>query len=131
MAQLSYGKRGATPGELWLWLLQRLTGLLLIALVLLHGWFNHFAQIGAFEAGLQDELVVFSVVEDRLTRVGFIFLDLALLTLVLFHGLNGVRTVLLEWRPAARHGRAVTRSLIGLGLAVWVVTFVALVDLIL
>ncbi|MDP6824262.1 MAG: hypothetical protein QF554_13330 [Dehalococcoidia bacterium] len=131
MAELSYRKYEAPSGEFWLWFLQRVTGLLLIALVLLHGWFNHFAQIDAFEAGLQDEPVVFSVVADRLTRVGFIALDLALLTLVLFHGLNGVRTVLLEWRPAARRRRAVTRSLIGIGVAAWVVTFIALVVLIL
>ncbi len=128
--QILYPRNGKTAGEFWPWFLQRFTGLLLVALVLLHGWFNHFAQIDAVEAGLQAEPVVFSVVEDRLTRVGFILLDAALLMLVLFHGLNGLRTVLMEWWPAARHPSAVTRSLITVGLATWAVTFAALLVLI-
>lgn len=131
MAQHSYVRGGPAASGFWLWFLQRLTGVLLLALVLLHGWFSHFAQIDAVEAGLQDEPVVFSVVEDRLTRVGFIVLDVALLTLVLYHGLNGVRTVLLEWRAAARHARAVTAALFGIGFATWSVTFAALIVLIL
>ncbi len=95
-----------------------MSGLLLIVFVLLHGWLTYFAQIGDFEAGLQDEVVVFEVVKRRLAQGLFVALDFALLATVLYHGLNGIRNILLEWRPTARRERATT-------LALWVVGLVA------
>ena len=108
-----------TPG-FWLWLLQRFSGLLLIVFVALHGWFTHFAQVGNVETGSQAEAVTFEVVSQRLAQGFFVFFDFALLALVLYHGLNGIRGILLEWRPASRRQREVTVGLWMLGLMAFI-----------
>ncbi|HJO83153.1 MAG: hypothetical protein QF717_09680 [SAR202 cluster bacterium] len=105
-----------TPG-FWPWFLQRISSLLLLVLILLHGWINHFLPISDVEAGLQDKLVIFDVVAERLAQGAFVALDIALLTLVLYHGLNGVRGILLEWGPTARRARTVTSTLWTIGAA--------------
>ena len=112
----SYNPAPETPG-FWPWLLQRLSGVALVLLLVLHGWFTHFANVGEFRAGLQEEVVVWEVVKHRLSQAGFLVLDFSLLALVLYHGLNGVRTVLMEWRPTARRERAVTLLVWTIGLA--------------
>ncbi len=106
---------GGTPG-FWLWLLQRFSGLLLIFLVLLHGWYTHFAPIGYVQAGIHAEVVLYDIVKERLTQAVFIALDFSLLAVVLYHGLNGIRNILLEWKPAAQRQFAVTASLWFVGL---------------
>ena len=104
-----------TPG-FWLWFFQRISGLLLLFLVLAHGSITHFLPIGDVRAGIQDEPVVYEVVKQRLAQGFFVFFDFALLSLALYHGLNGMRNIMLEWRPAARRQRIVTASLWILGL---------------
>ena len=60
-----------------LWLTQRITAVLLVVLLGLHLWLSNFAlEWAAFPRAL---------------------IDLALLALALFHGLNGVRTVVLDF----------------------------------
>ena len=104
-----------TPG-LWLWFFQRISGLLLLFLVLAHGSITHFLQIGDVQAGIQDEPVVYEIVKQRLAQGFFVFFDFSLLSLALYHGLNGIRNILLEWRPTARRQRLVTTSLWIVGL---------------
>ena len=60
-----------------LWLSQRVTAVLLIVFLGLHLWASNFAT---------DWVVVFRAV-----------VDISLLVLVLFHGLNGVRSVVLDF----------------------------------
>jgi succinate dehydrogenase hydrophobic anchor subunit len=100
----------------WLWLLQRFSGLLLLFLVLLHGWFTHFALIGDVQAGIHEEVVLYDIVKGRLTQTVFIILDFSLLAVVLYHGLNGIRNILLEWKPVAQQQLAVALSLWALGI---------------
>ena len=103
----------------WQWFLQRVSGLLLIALVGGHMWMGHFSGLADGIAGSQEELVLYDIVERRLAQGLFIFVDFSLLALVLYHGLSGLRSVLLEWGPAARRGDQVSIGLLLLG----VVTF--------
>ena len=84
--------------------------------MLTHGSITHFLPIGDVQAGIQDEPVVYEVVKQRLAKGFFVFFDFALLSLALYHGLNGIRNILFEWRPAARRQRMVTASLWILGL---------------
>lgn len=100
----------------WPWLLQRLSALALIFLLGVHIWITHFADIGKVVGGQQEELVLFHLVRLRLQSLLFMLVDGALLGLALFHGLNGMRSVLLEWRPLARKERWMTRSLWAVGL---------------
>ena len=87
----------------WPWFLQRVSGFLLIFLVGVHIWMTHFSGLGDVVRGHQEELVLFEIVQQRLAQGLFIFIDFSLLALVLYHGLNGMRNILLEWGPAARH----------------------------
>ena len=81
-----------------LWLLQRITAVLLVALLGLHLWASNFATNWAsvLHAGI----------------------DISLLAVALFHGLNGVRTVLLDFGlgPQARKF---------LSVSLWILGFVA------
>ena len=98
------------PG-FWPWFLQRLSGVLLVFFLAAHIWIGHFAGLGNVVAGRQEELVLFDIVRQRLAQGFFIFIDFSLLALVLYHGLNGVRSILLEWAPTAKHQRAMATTL--------------------
>ena len=113
-------RRSGSQG-FWLWYLQRFSGLLLVFLVLLHGWFTHLAPIGDVREGVHAEVVLFDIVKQRLAQGAFIFLDFSLLAAVLYHGLNGIRNILLEWKPAAKRQFAVNVALWTLGVAAFVV----------
>ena len=89
---------------------------MLIFLVGVHIWMTHFSGLGDVVQGRQEELVLFAIVKQRLAQGLFIFVDFSLLGLVLFHGLNGMRNILLEWAPAARRAGAITVGLWALGL---------------
>ena len=80
-----------------LWVLQRITAVLLVVFLGLHLWASNFT---ADWAALFRALV-----------------DLALLVLALFHGLNGVRTVVLDFGPGLQGRRFLSASLAMLGIA--------------
>ena len=104
----------------WPWFLQRVSGFLLIFLVGVHIWMTHFSGLGDVVRGHQEELVLFEIVKQRLAQGLFIFIDFSLLALVLYHGLNGMRNILLEWGPAARHAAGMTAGLWLLGVSTFV-----------
>ncbi len=86
----------ARSGNVWLWLLQRITAVLLILVLSVHLWIANFAESSAsFRA----------------------VLGLVLLGLALFHGLNGVRTVVLDFNVGARGRKFATGILVLLGVA--------------
>ncbi len=99
----------------WQWFLQRVSGLLLISLVGVHMWMGHFSGLGDVIGGSQEELVLYDVVKRRLAQGLFIFVDFSLLALVLYHGLSGLRSVVMEWGPAARREKQVSIGLLLLG----------------
>ena len=101
----------------WPWFFQRVSGLLLIFLLGVHIWMGHFSGLSAVIEGRQDELVLYDIVKQRLAQGLFIFVDFSLLALVLYHGLNGMRNILLEWGPAAQREAAITKGLWALGTA--------------
>ncbi|MCL4534521.1 MAG: hypothetical protein M1370_05090 [Bacteroidetes bacterium] len=98
-------------GEIWTWLVQRVTAALLLVFLGTHFWVLHFA--------LADESITFSSVTARLQTPFFAVVDSALLAIVLFHGLNGLRAVLLDFDFAQRIERALT----------WILIFVGVVTL--
>ncbi|HJN86521.1 MAG: succinate dehydrogenase [Dehalococcoidia bacterium] len=111
------GIRERDPSGFWPWFFQRVSGLLLIFFLAVHIWMAHFSGIADVIDGRREELVLFDIVERRLAQGLFVFVDFSLLALVLFHGLNGVRNILLEWRPAAERRRPITAGLWLLGVA--------------
>ncbi len=66
--------------KLWQWLSLRLSGLLLITFVAIHLWALHYEEIPSSS---------FQEIAAKLRSPGFVFLDLALLVLALYHGLLG------------------------------------------
>ena len=80
----------ATPTNIWLWLFQRVTAVLLVAVLGLHVWLANFGQAST-----------------SLRAV----LGLTLLGLALFHGLNGVRTVVLDFDVGVQ-GRKFTTTIL-------------------
>lgn len=92
---------------MWPWLLQRVTAVLLLFFVLGHLWIEHFLHLGA--------RITYASVAERLLHAFYVFVDLGLLVVVVYHGLNGLGTVLfdLPWSPAAQ--RRITAGLWVLG----------------
>jgi succinate dehydrogenase / fumarate reductase membrane anchor subunit len=81
--------------SLMLWLLQRVTAIVLVVLLALHIWASNFATDWA-----------------TILRAS---VDLSLLALALFHGLNGVRTVVLDFGPSIHGRRFLSAGLVMLG----------------
>ena len=79
-----------------LWLLQRITAILLVLFLGLHLWASNFT------------------VEWTATFRAVV--DLVLLALALFHGLNGVRTIILDFGPGIQGRRFLSATLALLGI---------------
>jgi succinate dehydrogenase / fumarate reductase membrane anchor subunit len=88
------GADRAAPTNVWLWLFQRVTAVLLIVILGLHLWLANFGQATASLRAL---------------------LGVTLLGLALFHGLNGVRTVIFDFNVGVQGRKFVTMVLLLLG----------------
>ena len=84
----------STPTNVWLWLFQRVTAVLLIVILGVHLWLANFGQASASLRAI---------------------LGVTLLGLALFHGLNGVRTVIFDFNIGAQGRRFTTTVLLLLG----------------
>lgn len=71
------------------WIFQRISGAALVFLVAIHVWTLHY--------GNPETPPNYANLVDRLHTIGFIALDISLLVLALFHGLNGVRNIVLDY----------------------------------
>jgi succinate dehydrogenase / fumarate reductase membrane anchor subunit len=85
---------GATPRpqsgfELAAWLFMRLSGLLLIILVLIHLWIMHLLT------GIEN--VNYDFVANRFRTPFWRLYDWVMLTLALIHGMNGMRYVVTDY----------------------------------
>jgi succinate dehydrogenase / fumarate reductase membrane anchor subunit len=80
----------AVKRGMWSWFLQRLTGLLLVTGMILHFTATHFQGHTA---------ITFEQVVSRLQSISWQLFDLSLLALVLYHGLNGLWAVALDFKP--------------------------------
>ncbi len=103
IATESAGPRAAAWGDrvrvmrgAFAWFMQRITAALLLVFLGAHFWVLHFAIVG--------QSVTFGRVADRLHSPWFVLLDSLLLAVAIYHGLNGVRTVIFDFniRPAAK-----------------------------
>jgi succinate dehydrogenase hydrophobic anchor subunit len=83
-----------TPTNVWLWLLQRVAAVLLIVFLGVHLWLANFGQASASLRAI----------------IGVILLGLAL-----FHGLNGVRTVIFDFNVGVQGRKFATMLLLLLG----------------
>jgi len=94
----------------WPWVLQRLTGLILVVGLAVHFWVLHFAI---------ERPVTFDKVLERLRYPGWVLFDLLLLVAAIYHGLNGLWAIILDYAPNDLSKRVV-------GLVLWIVGIVTL-----
>ena len=84
----------STPTNVWLWLFQRISAVLLIIILGVHLWLSNFGQASASLRAI---------------------LGVTLLGLALFHGLNGVRTVVFDFDVGVQGRKFTTMLLLLLG----------------
>jgi succinate dehydrogenase / fumarate reductase, membrane anchor subunit len=114
--------RRPTSFEIWSWFFMRISGILLVFLVLIHLYIMHVVDGGV-------ERVSFDFVAARWSNVGWRSFDWLMLFLALLHGANGLRVVIDDYvrRPGLRTTikgslYALTLALMIMGTAV-IVTF--------
>lgn len=88
--------RPASGWELWTWFFMRISGLLLIFLVLGHLYIMHIIN--------SVEIIDYNFVARRWANIGWRTYDWVMLALALLHGANGIRVIIDDYahRPAWR-----------------------------
>lgn len=102
----------AVKRGVWSWFLQRVTGLLLVLGMAIHFVTLHFQS---------NESITFDRVVSRLQTSAWQIFDLALLGFVLYHGLNGLWAIVLDFMPNAKMKNILgwAFSIVGLGTFVY------------
>jgi succinate dehydrogenase hydrophobic anchor subunit len=85
-----------TSTNIWLWLFQRVTAVLLVVILGVHLWLANFGQASASLRAI---------------------LGVTLLGLALFHGLNGLRTIVLDFNVGTQGRKFTTMILLLVGAA--------------
>ncbi len=90
-------ERRPSSAEVWWWFFMRISGVILLFLVLIHVYIVHLVGEGV-------ERVDFAFVSDRWRSVGWKTFDWIMLVLALLHGANGARIVIDDYiqRPGVR-----------------------------
>ena len=89
--------RRPSSTEVWWWFFMRISGVVLVFLVLIHLFIMHLVDAGV-------ERVNFTFVAERWDNVGWKTFDWAMLVLAVLHGTNGARIVIDDYvrRPGLR-----------------------------
>jgi succinate dehydrogenase / fumarate reductase membrane anchor subunit len=89
--------RRPSSAEVWWWFFMRISGVILVFLVLIHLFIMHLVDSGV-------ERVNFVFVAERWDNVGWKTFDWAMLVLAVLHGTNGARVVIDDYvrRPGLR-----------------------------
>jgi len=87
---LSYKKDSGS----WAWILHRITGIALIAYLFLHIW--SISPLVQGKAAFEQKMAAYS-------NTLFSFIEWFLFAFVLFHALNGVRIVIVDWADGAKY----------------------------
>jgi len=96
------------------WWLQRLTGALLLLLLAGHFWVEHFLT-----QELRRGELSYQAIAGRITHPAWQAIDIAFLIVALYHGLAGVRNIVLDYsRVGPRALRLLTWALAAVG-AMW------------
>src|SRR5437660_10703707 len=95
------------------WYLQRITGALLLVLLIAHFWVEHFMT-----ASLRHGELSYQAILGRIANPMWQFIDIAFLVIALCHGLNGLRGIILDYsHVGARAMRGITLVIVAAGLA--------------
>ncbi len=94
--------------------MQRITGLALLILLILHFWVEHFTR------DVRENGLTFEVVQRRFFgNPWFVTIDVAFLIIALYHGLNGIRNIIFDFGFITHRFKiAVTLALFFFGLVI-------------
>jgi succinate dehydrogenase cytochrome b556 subunit len=96
-------------GGMWAWLFQRITAVLLIVCLAIHLTYTHILNIGKIDS---------ANIATRLAHAGLTVVDIILLAAGIYHALNGLRMVLMDyWFTSRNRAMALTIVLWVVGLA--------------
>src|ERR687890_1689494 len=93
----AFTERRPSSTEVWWWFFMRLSGIVLLFLVLIHLFVMHIIDEGV-------ERVNFAFVAERWDNVGWKTFDWMMLFLSLLHGANGLRIIIEDYvrKPSTR-----------------------------
>ena len=104
----------------YLWLLQLVTGVLIAVLLGIHLVLMRLDAILGFFGVDVTEPTSWESMLDRAGQGIWVGLYIALLAVGLYHGINGLRGIILESTPSVKTGRIVSWVLVVLGILVFV-----------
>jgi len=107
---------------IWGWLLQRATAVGLVVVLGVHLWVLHFAG--------EHAVLTVANISIRLRTLTYILVDYSMLAFALYHGLYGLRSVILDYTTKESTVRALTVGLWIFGLGVFVYGAAALLPFI-
>jgi succinate dehydrogenase hydrophobic anchor subunit len=96
---------------MWSWLFQRITAVLLIVCLAIHLILTHIFGIGDIN---------YDTIGQRLVHAGLIAVDIILLAAGIYHALNGLRMVLMDYWFGSR------KRALALSIVLWVVGLAAM-----
>ena len=108
-----------SPMPAWLWLLQRVSGLLILGLVMAHMIVNHFVDPAT--------TITVGYVVANVRKAAFLFVDSSLLLFGLFHALTGLRNVLYDFFAGAGARKFIVRGCTAIGVTFFVFGVIVLV----
>ncbi|MFC2007376.1 hypothetical protein ACFLVB_02120 [Chloroflexota bacterium] len=104
----------------YLWLLQLATGVLMAVILGIHMVTQHLDAVLGFFGVDFAEATAYAAMIDRASQGIWAVLYTALLAVGLYHGVNGLRGIILESIHSERTGRIVTRVLTVMGVIVFI-----------
>ena len=99
------------------WYMQRITGALLVPLLIAHFWVEHFMSRELLRGDL-----TYTAILARISNPAWQAIDISFLLIALYHGLNGFYNILLDYGKIGRRGANVALTLIvalGVAWAAW------------
>ena len=104
----------------YLWFLQLVTGILIAVLLGIHMVTQHLGAILGFFGVDAAEPTGWASMSERASQGIWVFLYIALLVFGLYHGINGLRGIILESTSSPKTSRVVTWVLIIFGIIFFV-----------
>jgi succinate dehydrogenase hydrophobic anchor subunit len=102
------------------WYMQRITGAALVPLLIAHFWVEHFMSATLLRGDL-----TYAVILHRIANPTWQAIDIGFLVIALYHGLNGLYGIVLDYGkigPSAARLAAVLFILVGIAWAYWGIT---------
>lgn len=99
-------------GPFYSWFFQRITAIYLAGGLIAHFWMLHYLV----RKGTQD----IAEIINRLTTTGWIVFYLCFLAALLYHGLNGVWAIFLDFNPRKELKKTISMLLYGMGIFTFV-----------